>query len=157
MTNPHHKTVLHLRFLSNLLDRAIGIPGTQIRIGIDPLLGLLPVGGDIVSGIFSLYIIWRSAQLGLPREILLQMANNVFMDTIAGSVPVAGDVLDFAWKSNSRNVDLLEEYLQLPKKSSAPDLWFVVILISGLLAVIVISSLVLVSILNFIFRLIFSG
>jgi hypothetical protein len=91
-----------MRFVARVLDDSVRIPGTDFRIGLDPLLGLLPVAGDAVSGVLSLYIVAESARLGVSFRMLAHVA----IDVAGGSVPVVGDLFDAAWKANTRNVDL---------------------------------------------------
>lgn len=100
--------------LARLLDRAIGIPGTGIRVGLDPLLGLVPGFGDFATGAISLYIILEAARLGVPSATLVRMLGNVAIDTFGGSVPLVGDLFDVAWKSNSKNVALLQDHVGRP-------------------------------------------
>lgn len=133
VTDRKATTLKRLRAISHLLDNAIAIPGTKYRVGIDPLLGLIPGGGDTVSALFSAYIIWEAAMLGLPRETLTRMFYNVLFDTVAGSVPVAGDILDVAWKANTKNVGLLEAHLHSPEPSKKADKWFIILLAIGLI------------------------
>jgi hypothetical protein len=126
-----------LRNISSLLDNAVSIPGTSIGIGIDPLLGLLPGGGDFISSIFSAYMVVEAARLGLPRESLVRMVTNLILDTLAGSVPVVGDLFDVAWKANSKNMELIESHMQSPLPSKKADKWFVFLLLAGLGLVVV--------------------
>jgi hypothetical protein len=98
------------RALARLLDRAFKIPGTKITFGVDALLGLIPGGGDIAGAVFSSWLILLGARMGLPRHVLLQMVTNVAIDTIGGSVPLIGDLFDVAWKSNSKNLAILERF-----------------------------------------------
>jgi Domain of unknown function (DUF4112) len=135
-------TLDRLRQLSHLLDNAIAIPGTNYRIGLDPILGLLPGGGDTLAAIFSAYIVLEAARLGAPRATLVKMVFNIIFDTIIGIVPVVGDLFDFAWKANTKNLTLLEEHMRSPNRRQARDEWFVWLLLAGLLiAVIAITSL----------------
>lgn len=99
------------RSASTLLDEAIRIPGIGYRIGIDPIIGLLPVSGDAVGAVLSLYIVAESARLGVPRKTLARMLVNIGVDTVGGSIPIAGSLLDVVWKANERNVSLLENHL----------------------------------------------
>ena len=98
------------RALARLLDRAFRIPGTNITFGLDPLLGLIPGGGDIAGAVFSSWLILLGSRMGLPRHVMVQMITNVAIDTIGGSVPVIGDLFDVAWKSNSKNLAILERF-----------------------------------------------
>jgi hypothetical protein len=105
-----------LKNFSNLLDRALPIPGTPYRFGLDPILGLLPGGGDCLGAVFSAYIIWEAAKAGAPSEAIGKMAFNVIFETLLGVVPVLGDLVDVAWKANVKNVELLEAHLdRLPE------------------------------------------
>ena len=100
------------RSLARLLDKSFRIPGTSFKFGLDPILGLLPVGGDVLAALASGYIVLVGWRLGAPREILTRMTLNVVLDLVAGSVPVIGDAFDAFWKANTRNVRLLEEWLE---------------------------------------------
>ncbi|NJN63325.1 MAG: DUF4112 domain-containing protein [Coleofasciculaceae cyanobacterium RL_1_1] len=100
-----------LKAFSNLLDRAIPIPGTPYRFGLDPILGLLPGGGDCLGAVFSAYIIWEAAKAGAPNAEIGKMTFNVLFETLLGVVPVLGDLVDVAWKANVKNVELLEAHL----------------------------------------------
>jgi Domain of unknown function (DUF4112) len=101
-----------VRWLARILDEVFRIPGTKIRFGLDGILGLVPVAGDVACSLVSLYIIRESARLGAPGPILLQMTFNVAADLVVGAVPVAGDLADLAWKANLKNVQLLEAWLE---------------------------------------------
>lgn len=105
--------VRRLRQLSNLLDNAIPIPGTSYRIGIDPIIGLLPGGGDFVGTALSAYIVVEAARMGVPRTMLVEMVRNIILDTLGGTVPVLGDLVDVAWKANVKNINLLEDHLNI--------------------------------------------
>jgi hypothetical protein len=98
-----------LRRLAWMLDAAIPLPG-GFRIGLDPILGLIPGLGDAIGALFSIYIVMEAAELGLPRSIVLRMAGNVALDTLIGVIPFAGDLFDAAFRANMRNIDLLERY-----------------------------------------------
>jgi hypothetical protein len=96
-----------IEFLASLLDDRFTIPGTNIRFGLDAVIGLIPGVGDAVSATLSSYLIWRAHQLGASRFTLLRMAGNMAVDTVMGSVPLLGDVLDVKFRSNRRNLELL--------------------------------------------------
>jgi Domain of unknown function (DUF4112) len=125
-----------LRRISHLLDNAIPIPGTKYRIGLDPILGLIPGGGDLIGSIFAGYIVFKSAQMGVPQETLVQMAANIVFDTVAGTVPVAGDLLDVAWKANVKNIELLDAHLGSPEQGKKADWLFVAALLLGLMLIV---------------------
>jgi hypothetical protein len=103
--------------IARLLDSAIGIPGTSIRIGLDPIIGLFPGIGDAAGGVASAYIILIAGRLGAPTSVLLRMALNVAIDTIIGGVPLLGDLFDAGWKANLRNVELLERFVDRPRSA----------------------------------------
>ncbi len=101
----------HFKFaktLTHLLDKNFKFLG--FRFGLDPILGLVPILGDLVSLLLSLYIVWIGIQLRVPREIITRMISNVVFDFTLGLIPVVGDLADFLYKANSRNLDLLEKY-----------------------------------------------
>ena len=103
--------VRRMRFVANLLDDSIRVPGTDFRVGIDPILGILPGAGDAMAAAMSVYIVLESARLGVPFLTLLRMMANVTLDFAIGSVPVIGPLFDAAWKANQRNVELAVEHL----------------------------------------------
>jgi hypothetical protein len=102
------------RTLTRMLDSAARIPGTGIRFGLDPLLGLIPGLGDVAGAALSGYLVLLAQRLGAPRAVVLRMLANVAADTVGGTVPVLGDMFDVAFKSSSRNLALLERTLQTP-------------------------------------------
>jgi hypothetical protein len=113
-----------LRHLAWLLDSSIRIPGTRFSIGVDALLGLLPVAGDALGVLLSSYILLEAARLGAPKALLYRMAFNVAVEGLVGMVPLAGDVFDAAWKANQKNVQLLEAHFREPARTAAASrLW----------------------------------
>lgn len=136
----HFNQIQKLRKISELLDNAFKIPGTSYGIGIDPILGLIPGGGDLISGILSIYIIYSAAQIGAPRETLVRMVSNIIFDTLAGTIPMFGDLFDVAWKANSKNMDILEAHVAQPGTAKKADLWFIILLLGGLFLIIVTIS-----------------
>jgi len=101
-----------LRRLAWLIDGVFKLPGTRFRFGLNSVIGLLPVGGDAVLGVISLYIIYEAARLGVPRAKLLQMIANVGVEVLGGSVPILGDLFDMALKANLRNLRIIEDHLR---------------------------------------------
>ena len=97
------------RAASQLLDEAIELPVVNYKVGLDPILGILPVSGDAVSAMLSLYIVAEGARMGASRDTIVRMLANVGIDFAGGSVPLLGTVFDAVWKANERNVSLLEE------------------------------------------------
>jgi hypothetical protein len=114
MTSKPNESLRRVRAVATVLDDAVRIPGTNIRFGIDPLVGLVPGLGDLLGGAASAYIILEAARAGAPASVLLRMAANVGIDTLVGALPVVGDLFDFAWKSNARNVRLLARHVDAP-------------------------------------------
>jgi hypothetical protein len=105
-----------LEFLAGLLDDRFQIPGTDIRFGLDAIIGLIPGVGDAISASLASYLIWRAHQLGASKLTLLRMGGNMAVDTVLGAVPVVGDLFDVKFRSNRRNLELLRRQLrkQLP-------------------------------------------
>ncbi|WP_246989424.1 DUF4112 domain-containing protein [Halorientalis marina] len=100
-----------MQTVAYVLDDSIRVPGTDYRVGLDPLLGSIPVVGDIASGAFSLYIVLESARLGVGYTTLLAMIANVSLDVVGGTIPYVGTVFDVVWKANKRNLELVLEDL----------------------------------------------
>jgi len=106
------EAVERLRRVARLLDSKFRFPGTRLRFGADALLGLVPGLGDAATAAISLYILAEAARLGVGLPTLMRMAWNVAVDFGLGAVPLLGDVFDLFWKSNLRNVELLEAALE---------------------------------------------
>ena len=101
-----------LEHLAHLMDTAFLIPGLNRRVGLDAVIGLVPVVGDIAGVAIASYIVYEAKRLGAPRWLILRMAANVALDGVVGAVPLAGDLLDAAFKANRRNVRLLRRHLE---------------------------------------------
>lgn len=110
--------VERMRLVARLLDDSIPVPGTPFKIGIDPIVGVLPVAGDVATGALSLYIVAEAARLGVSYETLFKMLANVSLDVAAGSVPVIGPVFDATWKANKRNMKMFLE--EMSSESGQP-------------------------------------
>lgn len=139
-----------LERLAWILDNSIPIPGLDARIGFDALIGLIPGIGDSLGAVCSSYILIAAARLGLPKTVLMKMAFNVALDTLGGTVPVLGDLFDFAWKANQRNVELLGAYLDQPRRTVVTSRLFMwglgllltgLVLLIGLLGILVVRAL----------------
>jgi Domain of unknown function (DUF4112) len=130
-------TLQRLRNLTHVLDNAISIPGTRIRVGLDAVLGLLPGGGDVAGAALSAYIVLEAARFGLPKETLMRMLTNLLLDMVLGSFPMLGDLFDAGWKANSRNLDLLEAHVKNPKPQRASDRVFLIFLVAALVLIVV--------------------
>ena len=106
-----HPALRRSRKVSRLMDEAVRVPGTDFRVGLDPILGIAPVGGDAIALLLSLYPIVEAARLRLPKATIARMLLNVTLDATVGSIPVLGTLFDAVWKANHRNVRLLERHL----------------------------------------------
>jgi hypothetical protein len=113
-TPPTADPLARARVLARLLDSAAGVPGTGIRFGLDPVLGLIPGLGDVAGAALSGYLVLLGARLGAPRAVVARMVLNVGVDALVGAVPVLGDLFDVAWKANTRNLALLDRALARP-------------------------------------------
>lgn len=97
--------------MEQLLERSFVIPGINRPVGLDGIVGLVPVVGDIVAMGLGAYIVWEARNLGLPKWKLLRMAGNVAFDSAVGAVPVVGDLFDFLFRSNTRNLRIVKRHL----------------------------------------------
>ncbi|HEU4649368.1 MAG TPA: DUF4112 domain-containing protein [Gemmatimonadales bacterium] len=123
--------------LAWLLDNAIPIPFTRFRIGLDPLIGLVPGLGDALGAGISGWIILEAARFGVSKSVLLRMLLNVAIDTGIGAIPGAGDLFDFAWKSDQMNLNLLHRHLESPEGARRASRLFLILLTLAMLLVIV--------------------
>lgn len=112
------RAVERTRRVGTLLDAAIRIPGTRYRIGLDPIVGIVPVSGDAVAAIASLYIVLEAFRVGVPYRTLATMLLFVGVDFLLGSIPLFGPLVDAVLKVNRRNADTLESYVQSGIESS---------------------------------------
>jgi hypothetical protein len=103
-----------LRVVTRLMDQAFGVPGTKWRFGLDALFGLVPGLGDIAGGMIAVYALRVARQLGAPGVIQLHMLTNIALDASVGTIPVIGDLFDFVFKAQTRNLALLDAWLQTP-------------------------------------------
>jgi len=94
-----------------LLERSIRIPGVDFPIGLDFVIGLIPVLGDIITAAMSAYIVWEARNLGMSKWQLTRMAANVGIDTVIGAVPVLGDAFDLVWRSNTKNLRIIKKHM----------------------------------------------
>lgn len=143
---PESRHLRRARSVARLLDSSIAIPGTGKKIGLDPILGLIPFVGDFGGALLSGYIVLAAAQDGVPSFALMKMLFNVAVDTLAGSVPLLGDFFDATWKSNVKNVALYERYAGRGEPKSAYRL---------VSAVMVVSAVVFLALLTFVLALVF--
>lgn len=97
--------------LERVLERAVTVPGINRPVGLDAIVGLVPVAGDLVGAALGLYLVWEARNLGMSKWQLARMTANVGFDTLVGAVPIAGDVLDFLFRSNTRNLKIIRKHL----------------------------------------------
>lgn len=101
-----------LERFARLMDTAIRVPGTGVRIGLDSVIGLVPGIGDAISAVFAMWIVAEAARLGVPKRKLARMMANVLIDAGVGAIPIAGDLFDVAFRANARNFEILREHLR---------------------------------------------
>jgi hypothetical protein len=138
LTPGQQRSLDALRGFAQLLDSAFVVPGTSYRVGFDPIIGLIPGIGDLLSPLFAIAVLWQAKQLGVPRVVQLRMIVNVAIDALVGAVPIAGDLFDFAWKANTMNMALIERYAFEERRASVGDWLFVTAMIA---LVVVIAAL----------------
>jgi hypothetical protein len=100
-----------LEAMEGLLERAFLVPGINRRVGLDAIVGLIPVVGDLVTTAMGAWLIWEARNLGMSKFHLARMAGNVGVDAVVGAIPLVGDLFDFAFRSNSRNLRILKRWL----------------------------------------------
>ena len=109
-THPH-AVRQRIEAMEKVMERAIAIPVINRPVGLDAIIGLVPVAGDLMGAVMGLYMIWEARNLGMPKWQLARMASNVAFDTAVGAIPVAGDVFDFMFRSNTRNLRIIKKHL----------------------------------------------
>lgn len=97
--------------MERVLERSFTVPGTRQPVGLDALVGLVPVAGDVISAALGLYLVWEARNVGMSKFQLARMLANVGFDTAVGAVPLAGDLFDVMFRSNSRNLKLIRKHL----------------------------------------------
>jgi Domain of unknown function (DUF4112) len=97
--------------LERVLERSFTLPGLNRPVGLDAIVGLVPVAGDLVSAALGLYLVWEARNLGMSKFQLARMTANVGFDSLVGAIPVAGDLFDFVFRSNSRNLKIIRRHL----------------------------------------------
>jgi hypothetical protein len=132
MDASNDRALVALRKWAVLLDSAFRVPGTRMRVGLDPIVGLLPGAGDLVTGLFSVIILLHSVRLRLPKVIVARMMLNIGLDLLVGAVPLLGDLFDAGFKANLRNVALLERHARPGVAPTRSDYVFVVVCIAVL-------------------------
>jgi uncharacterized protein DUF4112 len=125
-------SLARVRHFAEFLDSGVPLPFTSFRIGLDPILGLVPGLGDTAGALLAGWILIEAARLGASRATLVRMAGNIALDATIGAIPVVGDLFDFVWKSNLRNVALLERSQLDPAGARSSDRRVVVALVGGI-------------------------
>jgi hypothetical protein len=100
-----------LEALEMVLERSFTIPGINRAVGLDAIVGLVPVLGDVVTAVMGAYFVWEARNLGMPKWKLWHMAGNLAFDSLLGAVPIAGDLFDFLYRSNTRNLRIVKRHL----------------------------------------------
>lgn len=123
------------KFIAYLLDECIRIPGTQIRIGLDPILGLVPGGGETVSSVVGAFLLADASRRGIPFRTLFKMGGNLLVNATIGALPGVGDLFSAWFKSNSRNFDLMRVYIESPDGRQAKGGWGPILVVFGFIIV----------------------
>lgn len=111
MGNDPQAVRMRVEALEKLLERAFHIPGTKIPFGLDSIIGLVPVLGDLITAAMGAYIVWEARNLGMSKWQLIRMTANVGIDTAIGAIPIVGDAFDLVWRSNTRNLRIIKKHL----------------------------------------------
>lgn len=126
--------------LAWILDECIRVPGTRLRFGFDPLVGLVPYGGEAAASAIGAVILAQAGRKGIPIRTLVRMGGNMLLNAAVGAIPVVGDLFSFWFKSNSRNYRLLDAYLTSEKGEEARGGWWPLLLVAGFLALAVLCN-----------------
>ena len=127
--------IIRLKRLSERLDETFTVPGTDYKIGIESIIGAIPLVGDLIGGIISTYIMYSGIKMGASPRVITQMAMNIAIDFAIGSIPIVGDLFDFVWKANKKNVKLIEEVSVLNEETNKINYLIIATLIVGLIAI----------------------
>ncbi len=106
-----HAVRRRIEMMEQVLENAMVVPGTRIRVGLDAMLGIIPIVGDLLAAAMGAWIVWEARNLGMPRWQLLRMSGNVAFDTAIGAVPLVGDAFDVMFRSNTRNLRIIRKHL----------------------------------------------
>ncbi|KAF6261326.1 hypothetical protein COO60DRAFT_793930 [Scenedesmus sp. NREL 46B-D3] len=149
LTPAQRRTLAHLMTLSKVMDNAITVPIINKKFGLDAILGLIPYIGDLAGATVGSYIISRALKYNMPKRLVLRMLVNQTIDSCVGVIPFVGDLFDFAFKANARNMRLLQEHLEHPKKGTRADtcflcsLFFLVVVLPVMLMVGIVAGIIL--------------
>lgn len=145
MNEINEEKLVRLKLLSKRLDNNFIIPGTKYKIGLDPIIGAVPVIGDLIGALLSTYIMYSGIKMGVSRSIVAQMATNIALDFAIGWIPIIGDIFDIIWKANQRNVKLIEESIVVEEKESATANYMI---IAGLVIVLIVTIFVILAVIS---------
>jgi hypothetical protein len=142
-----HAAETRIARVTRLLDELVHVPGTPIRIGLDPIIGLIPVVGDAVAAGAGAWVIAEAARFGIPRVVLGRMILNLLLDLGIGAIPIVGDAYDLFFRSNSRNLELFRRHALDPDASTRHERAFfagLLLLVVGLvwLAIVALSAFI---------------
>ncbi len=140
---------------ADLMDRRFTIPGTNIRYGIDAIIGLIPGIGDWLGGLAALYIPVQAVFRDVTVPVIIRMFINIIIDVLIGAIPILGDIFDFAWKANIRNARLLDQYQNDPKATNTKSHWLnwsvVIFFVLIIVLLLIFIGWIIAEILDFIF------
>ena len=145
MNEINEEKLVRLKLLSKRLDNNFIIPGTKYKIGLDPIIGAVPVIGDLIGALLSTYIMYSGIKMGVSRSIVAQMATNIALDFTIGWIPIIGDIFDIIWKANQRNVKLIEESIVVEEKESATANYMI---IAGLVIILIVTIFVILAVIS---------
>jgi hypothetical protein len=147
-----YKDLRWLESTAKLLDSQFAIPGTKFKFGLDPLLGLIPILGDVSTFIISGIMIMYMTRYGVSRKVLILMVLNIIFDAVVGGIPVLGNIFDFAYKANDKNIRLLKEHYHEDKHKGSGT-WIIVIILFVFFLILVLITLGLWKLFEYLFGL----
>lgn len=130
-----------VRQLRKLLDEAVTVPGTKFKVGLDPIIGLLPGVGDVSAAAIGAYILRAAHRLGVPTVVMIRMLGNLLVDAVLGLVPIIGDYLDALYKANAKNAALVEQAV-VNRKTTARASWLRLAMVFGVFFLIVLGGFI---------------
>src|SRR5262245_38199378 len=134
-----------------LMDNAFRIPGLGWRFGVEALIGLVPCAGDIVSGAIGLVLLFRAFQFKLPGVVIMRMIFNNVLDITIGAIPFFGDLFDFIWKSNTKNMKLFRQYAEEPATSTRKHWIFIASVVGGFVLIMIAIILLFIYLIHYFF------
>lgn len=126
-----------IQYVADLLDSRFTIPGTRIKFGIDPILGLIPGAGDWFGGMLSIFFLIEAYRAGAGLSVIMRIFLNILIDIIIGSIPLIGDIFDVAWKANQRNARLIQDLHTVQEQTEKKSRWFMGVIILLLVGIII--------------------